>query len=500
MSILTTLHALRAASGPARTTGLPDHTLTAFAHTPALQQVVAEAATVHAALRATHPDVMARPEPEQITVLQTGILNFYAADATNPYVAIAARGPWIVTSCGAVLHDNGGYGMLGLGHAPPVVLEAMARPHVMANIMSASFAQKRLTDALRAAIGRSRGGCPYSHFLYMNSGSESVSVAARLCDVHTRLSTDPGARHAGKPARLLSLKGGFHGRTQRPAQFSDSSRKNYLQHLASFRDDLLWTVVPNDVEGLHEAFRRADAEGVFIEAMFMEPVMGEGNPGLAIEPAFYDAARHLTDDHGTLLLVDSIQAGLRATGELSIVDYPGFEHSQAPDMETYSKALNGGQYPLSVLAMTPRAAGLYRTGIYGNTMTANPKAMDVGAGVIDLLTPELRANIRERGVEFLERFRALAQRLDGPITTVQGTGLLLSVELSDDFKCFGADSIEEWLRLHGIGVIHGGRNSLRFTPHFAITSEEIALVVDAVGEALQHGPRLSTPVPANATA
>ena len=35
---------------------------------------------------------------------------------------------------------------------------------------------------------------------------------------------------------------------------------------------------------------------------------------------------------------------------------PGFEGFEAPDMETYSKALNAGQYPLSVLAVNARAA------------------------------------------------------------------------------------------------------------------------------------------------
>ena len=50
-------------------------------------------------------------------------------------------------------------------------------------------------------------------------------------------------------------------------------------------------------------------------------------------------------------MVDSIQAGLRAHGTLSIVDYPGFEDAESPDIEAYSKALNAGQYPLSVLAM-----------------------------------------------------------------------------------------------------------------------------------------------------
>ena len=70
--------------------------------------------------------------------------------------------------------------------------------------------------------------------------------------------------------------------------------------------------------------------------------------------------------------MDSIQAGLRAHGVLSIVDYPNFEKAEAPDMETFSKALNAGQYPLSVLAVNARAAGLYRKGTYGNTMTTNP--------------------------------------------------------------------------------------------------------------------------------
>ena len=33
-------------------------------------------------------------------------------------------------------------------------------------------------------------------------------------------------------------------------------------------------------------------------------------------------------------------------------------------------------------------------------------------------------------------------------------------------------------------MIHGGQNALRFTPHFAITSEEIDMIVDILREAL----------------
>ena len=220
----------------------------------------------------------------------------------------------------------------------------------------------------------------------------------------------------------------------------------------------------------------------------MEPVMGEGDPGLAITPEFYAKARELTADHGTVFLVDSIQAGLRTHGVLSIVDYPGFSDLPAPDMETYSKALNAGQYPLSVLAMSERAAHLYRSGIYGNTMTSNPRALDIAVAVLDNFTAEIRQNICDRGEELITKFEAMADELGDSVTGVQGTGLLLSCALNERYACHGAGSTEEYLRKKGLGVIHGGTNSLRYTPTFTMTSEEVDLVVALTREALQNGP------------
>jgi acetylornithine/succinyldiaminopimelate/putrescine aminotransferase len=220
--------------------------------------------------------------------------------------------------------------------------------------------------------------------------------------------------------------------------------------------------------------------------MLIEPVQGEGNPGASITREYYDAARQLTKAHGSMMLIDSIQAGLRGAGCLSIVDYPGFEDCEAPDFETFSKALNAGQYPLSVLAMGQAQADLYRVGIYGNTMTTNPKALEVACTVLDNITPALRQNIRERGVEFVEKLKALQAELpEGVITNVQGTGLLFSAELRKDIPVVGFTSVEVWCRKHGLGVIHGGENSLRFTPYFRITSAEVDLVIEVVRRALK---------------
>ena len=493
MDVMAHLRELRDFGGTARTRGLPDTSIERFAtHDASLRRAVEEAVAVHRALRADMADFLRKDEADQLQDLQCGLVNFYPDDGVNPYVPAAARGPWIVTLKGAVIHDDGGYGMLGFGHNPDAILDAMARPQVMANVMTASVSQLRLCEALRKELGRTRGASPYTHFMFLNSGSESVTLAGRVADVNARLMTDPGARHAGRTIKRLAVKGAFHGRTERPALYSDSSRRNYQQHLASYRnEDSLITVEPYNVAQLKAAFAEADRQGWFIEAMFLEPVMGEGDPGRAVTPEFYAAARELTRDHGTLLLVDSIQAGLRAHGVLSIVDYPGFESLDAPDMETFSKALNAGQYPLSVLAVSDQVAGLYRKGIYGNTMTANPRALDVALATLGELTDEVRTNIRERGREFVEKIEALKGELGGLITKVQGTGLLFSCELSSEFKCFGEGSTEEYMRERGMGVIHGGVNSLRFTPHFRVTSAEVDLIVEEIRHALKEGPRRS---------
>ena len=491
MNLISRLASLRHAGGTIRTRGLDDATIDRFAMLdPALVQAIDAACVEFQRLQIEMPEFLRLDEQDQIDRVQSGFVNFYPDDAVNPYIALAARGSWIITLKGAVIHDCGGYGMLGFGHAPQPVIDTMAGHQVMANVMTPSLSQLRFDQALRREIGRTRGGCPYSHFLCLNSGSESVSLAGRFADVNTKLMTEPGAPHAGRSIKRIAVKGAFHGRTELPALYSDSSRKAYAQHLGSYRhhESQLITVEPYSVDHLAQAFAEAEREGWHIEAMFLEPVMGEGDPGRAVTPEFYRAARELTQAHGTLLLVDSIQAGLRAHGVLSIVDYPGFEDLDAPDMETYSKALNAGHYPLSVLAVNARTAALYRKGIYGNTMTSNPRALDVGCTVLGMLTDAVRENIRARGREFLDKLNRLKDELPGLITKVQGTGLLFSCELAPQFKCYGAGSTEEWLRERGIGVIHGGANSLRFTPHFRVTSAEADLIVAHVRRALLEGP------------
>ena len=181
--------------------------------------------------------------PRLIKTLQSGYINFYKSATVNQYIAIAAKGPWIVTSHGAVVHDNGGYGMLGSGHGPTEIIDAMSDNWVMANVMTPSFSQKRLEQRLRAELGHTRGHCPFDKFICMNSGSESVTVSLRIADVNALNMTRKGGKREGATIKMLAIEQGFHGRTDRPAQISHSCKGKYDLHLASFqdRDNLILT-------------------------------------------------------------------------------------------------------------------------------------------------------------------------------------------------------------------------------------------------------------------
>lgn len=486
---LAMLHELRDFGGTRETVGLADDVVEAWcARCDDIVAAIEDAWQQHRALRPEWGDALAGDEATLCRDVQADYVNFYPDDAIQPYVALAAKGPWIVTTHGAVLHDSGGYGMLGFGHDPAPVRRAMARPHVIANVMTPSLSHARFAKALRREVGHTSDTQPYHRFVCMNSGSEAVTVAARIADIRAHRVTDGDGPRAGAPVRVLGLQGGFHGRTDRPAQFSSSSARTYRRHLHTFqgRENLV-TVPPNDVEALEAAFAQAEEDGVFFELVLMEPVMGEGRPGLGITRAFYDAARRLSRAHGAFLLVDSIQAGLRAHGVLSIVDYPGFEGIDPPDMETWSKALNAAQFPLSVLALSEAAAGTYVQGVYGNTMTTNPRALEVGTATLGLVTDAVRTNIRERGAELVSALRALQREFPSLITHVQGTGLLVSADLDPArVPIMGDHGIERLVRTLGLNVIHGGENALRFTPWFRLTSGEIGLMVDVLRQALTH--------------
>ena len=151
---LQALAEIRKFSGEMDTIGLSDDVVAGFCeHDQNISNAISEGLTNHRELRQRlGNEVMMTSESELVSKLQDDYVNFYAPATVNPYIALAARGPWIITSHGAVIHDNGGYGMLGAGHGPSSVIEAMSQNWVMANVMTPSFSHSRLAESLKKEL------------------------------------------------------------------------------------------------------------------------------------------------------------------------------------------------------------------------------------------------------------------------------------------------------------------------------------------------------------
>ena len=88
----------------------------------------------------------------------------------------------------------------------------------------------------------------------------------------------------------------------------------------------------------------------------------------------------------------------------------GPEELRLFDLASLALSVDSLAMTLSVVAFSERARDAYKTGIYGNTMTFNPRAARVGTAALRAMTPARRANVVERGKELLSALEDLVRR------------------------------------------------------------------------------------------
>ena len=93
--VIAILEQMRASSGYAETTGLTNDVILDFASRDnTLVQAIEEAGIRQGEFS---NELLMMAESDLVSHLQEDFVNFYAPATINPYVAVAARGPWIVT-------------------------------------------------------------------------------------------------------------------------------------------------------------------------------------------------------------------------------------------------------------------------------------------------------------------------------------------------------------------------------------------------------------------
>jgi predicted acetylornithine/succinylornithine family transaminase len=336
----------------------------------------------------------------------------------------------------------GGLAVTSLGHAHPVVADALAdQARTLLHVSNLYYnpLQPRLAARLDALLG---GG---GRVFFANSGAEANECAIKLARRHGQTNGGP-ARH-----EIVAAYGSFHGRTLTTLAATGQPQKHEpFQPLPpGFR---------------HVPFADLDALTAALDervcAVMLEAVQGEG--GVQPAPAGYlEAVRARCDEREVLLVMDEVQTGLGRTGR-----WFGFEHAGVrPDVVTLAKALGNG-VPIGACWARDEVAAAFRAGDHASTFGGQPLAARAALAVLDVMQAEdAPARARRAGERLAARLTDLPQ-----VTAVRGWGLLLAAELA-----VGLDATAVARACLDAGLIVNAvtPTALRFAPPLLVTDAEI---------------------------
>ena len=394
----------------------------------------------------------------------------------RPFHAVRGEGAWLFDAEGERYLDCYN-NVASLGHAHPVVVEAIARQAGRLNTHTRYLHETVLdyAEALLATLPPALG-----HVMFTCTGSEANDLALRIARAET----------GGEGIVVTSLA--YHGVTAALAELSPSLGEGVPlgRHVA--------TVAPPDAYrgGLDMAARfAADIAAAFaglarhgirpcallVDTMFT-------SDGVFPDPlGFLAAAAEAAQAAGALFIADEVQPGFGRTGTMW-----GFQrHGVEPDIVTMGKPMGNG-HPVAGLAIRPalleRFGGRVR---YFNTFGGNPVSAAAGLAVLQVLRDEgLPANAAAVGAHLLAGLRALAGR-HALIGDVRGAGLSIGAEMVRD-RATKEPATAETARIVNalrerrvlISASGPGANILKIRPPLCLTREQADLFLGALDAVL----------------
>ena len=332
----------------------------------------------------------------------------------------------------------------GLGHAAPVLVEAVTKQaqklwHV-SNIFTIPD-QAALADRLCASSFADQA-------FFTNSGTEAVECALKLARKYQSL------KGHDERIDIITFAGAFHGRS-----YAAVTAGGYEPYLKGFGPRLPGFI---NVSLDDHAAIRAAAEAPTACAIMVEPVQGEGG-ARALTEAELRMLRDLCDANGLLLIFDEIQCGMGRTGKLWAYEYTDVQ----PDVMCIAKALGGG-FPIGACLATRDAAAGMVVGSHGSTFGGNPLAMAVGLAAFgEISKPELLDNVNRVSGYLRQQLAGLRDAYPDMIEEVRGKGLLVGIKLKPNNR-----EIMVLARDHGLLIAGGSDNCCRMLPPLNLTEDE----------------------------
>ncbi len=325
------------------------------------------------------------------------VRSFRAVEGTPPFIA-RGQGSRVWDVDGNEYIDFlGSWGPLALGHAHPVVVEAVQRAAADGTSFGAPVEQEvQLAEIVCQAF-------PSVDMLRLvNSGTEACMSALRLARAFTGRS------------KIVKFAGNYHGHADGLlVQAGSGALTHGIPTSAgvpeSYAAETL-VATYNDTASVETLF---DAWPDDIAAVIVEPVAG--NMGV-VPPAdgFHADLRRITEANGALLIFDEVITGFR-------VGYGGAQalFGITPDITTMGKIIGGG-LPVGayggrrdVMQMVAPLGPMYQAG----TLSGNPLAVAAGVATLtELQRPGVYEQLEATAVRFTEGVAAAFREAEAPST------------------------------------------------------------------------------------
>ena len=269
---------------------------------------------------------------------------------------------------------HNGYGVMVMGHAHPVIVEAVRRRVTLGT----HFAQP-VEDALPVAENLAeRYRLPLWRF--GNSGTESTLDACRIMRALTgrkKLIKIEGTYHGHHDSLMVSV---FPRREQAGPRERPSSVPQTLG-LPEGTTEQVVSVPFNDAAAMDRALDEHDGE---IAGVIIEPAMS--NCGLVLpDPGYLQAVVDAAHRHGALVAFDEVKTGFTLAWGGAVEAF-----GVVPDLVCLAKSLGAG-LPCGAIGGTEEAMSMIVSGELDQvgTFNGNPLTMAAAkANLLDVLTPD----------------------------------------------------------------------------------------------------------------
>ena len=324
----------------------------------------------------------------------------------QPISFVRGRGAYLYTEDGSEYLDAlTGIAVCGLGHAHPVIAEAIAE-QAATLIHTSNLFEIPWQTAAAQKLAEVSG---MEEIFFSNSGAESNEGAIKIA---RKYGHQQGISHP----KIIVAEKSFHGRTL--ATLSATGNAKVQEGFAPLVEGFI-RVPFGDIEAIQEAA----VQHPDIVAILIEPIQGEGGVNTAPQGFSYlEDVRQICNQHNWLMMLDEVQTGNGRTGK-----YFAYQHTNiVPDVLTTAKGLGNG-FPIGAVMTQGRAVGVLAAGNHGSTYGGTALGSRVVYTVIDLMQKEnTMENAAQVGQYIVDQLR---EKLTAQNVIVRGFGMMIGIEL-----------------------------------------------------------------------